>query len=131
MKTASKILYLISAICGVVTILLLIISTVIVNAALNIPKEFIQDMQLAENYEKAVPFFKMVITSIFVILILLSIPGVVLNFVAFGKTSSGNISNGLVITTLVFAILTGSILSIIASIFALITNNEQKTKRMS
>lgn len=89
MKTASKILYLISAICGVVTILLLIISTVIVNAALNIPKEFIQDMQLAENYEKAVPFFKMVITSIFVILILLSIPGVVLNFVAFGKTSSG------------------------------------------
>ena len=88
-------------------------------------------MQLAENYEKAVPFFKMVITSIFIILIILSIPGVVLNFVAFGKTSSGNISNGLVIATLVFAILTGSILSIIASIFALITNNEQKTNRMS
>ena len=67
---------------------------------LNIPKEFIQDMQLAENYEKAVPYVKLVITSIFVILILLSIPGVVLNFVAVGKTSSGNISNGLVITTL-------------------------------
>ncbi|MCI7220096.1 MAG: hypothetical protein MR497_00875 [Bacilli bacterium] len=89
MKTASKILYLISAICGVVTILLLIISTVIVNTALNIPKEFIQDMQLTENYEKALPYVKLVITSTFVILILLSIPGVVLNFVAFGKTSSG------------------------------------------